>query len=272
MPNTEDTGVPLQPDGAWDTPWQTIAALFTGEFAVPALIAVGRHIVHGAIAMFKRSTDERCRNTVLLVGLGRSGKTQLIQTLVGKNNSPPQRTIDFTITPKEEILHGTIYHFNFIDYKGQDFGQLIRHLRTEYPQIGEINSLIMMVDLFPCVKDEDHNARFDQYSKDRIREHLKQWNTMALDAVMGLLTRGFVRYVCLFINKIDKLEGALVGDDFCVIKKEYQSLIDDLEHRVGDIADFEAVVGSAQIGHGVFGPHGIRSKLMLHCRREGLRP
>jgi GTPase SAR1 family protein len=260
MPNTEDTGLSLLPESAWDTPWQTTVALFTGELVVPALIAVGKHVVRGAVAMFKRSTDQS-RNTVLLVGLGRSGKTQLIQTLVGSNTGPPQRTLHFTVTAKEEILNGTSSHFHFIDYKGQDFGQLIRHLMREYPQIGEIHSLIMMVDLFPCVDGENPNAKFEQYSKERIKEHLSQWNTTSLDAVMGLLTKGSVRYVCLFVNKIDKLKGALAADDFGHIKNEYQSLIDDLERRVSDIAHFEVVVGSAQTGLGVFGPEGIRSKL-----------
>jgi hypothetical protein len=270
MANTEDTGVSLQPQSAWDTLWQMIVTFLGGPVA--GLIVNVVKVIFYSTRIFKRPRDERLRNTVLLVGLGLSGKTQLIQTLVGRNTGPPQRTLHFTVTSKEEIIDGTAYHFNFVDYRGQDFGQLIRHLMREYSQIGEIHSLIMVVDLFPCVEGEDPNAKWEQYSRDRIREHLSQWNTMSLDAAMGLVTRSSVRYVCLFINKIDKLNGTLVADDFKFIKSEYQSLIDDLERRVDGIADFEVVVGSAQHGFGIFGPHGIRSKLVLHCHRGEVVP
>ena len=112
--------------------------------------------------------------------------------------------------------------------------------------------------------DEDEMAKtFDRIDQERIDYHLREWNTTALDAVFGLLTVpkqptrdsdvGSLKYICLFVNKIDKWTG---GINERVVKDLFSPLIKDLRNRAKGHARFDVIIGSALRGTAVLGMNG----------------
>ena len=45
------------------------------------------------------------------------------------------------------------------------------------------------------------------FSQKRVEDNLKEWNSQSIQAVLGLFTRPHLKYICLFINKVDLLIG-----------------------------------------------------------------
>ncbi len=197
------------------------------------------------------------------MGWGRSGKSSLIESLT-KSLAPkdPELTNQFEIKSCKKEEEGQLpVYFHFTDYRGQNFTQLVSHFIREQLapnsllRYGDINSLIVVVDLFSANDEEDSaGQRFEALDEERIKVHLQEWNTTALDAVFGLLTRDSLNYVCLFINKIDKWAGPINAE--AIAKTHYSRLIKDLRDRARGIAQFDVVVGSALRGLGIVGTNG----------------
>lgn len=119
---------------------------------------------------------------------------------------------------------------------------------------GFINSLILVVDLFPPPEriDDPPLEPRDHVDEGRIELHCSQWNDTALDAVFGLLTSGSLKYVCLFVNKSD----LLIKFNTDPVKKDIESRFDSLRSRLEQRAihagaDFALVLGSARESTGV---------------------
>jgi len=215
----------------------------------------------------KRVRPGQRKNTVLVVGLGRTGKSELIAAITENVVKAKDLTTKFSITSCSKRDDSSLIHYHFTDYRGQSFSQLIsnfvkeqfhRHTIVRY---GDINTLILVVDIFPFKEDEPPKKTYPDYSTERITEHLQEWNHTALDAVMGLLTQDQLNYVCLYINKVDKWAGSGSADSEEVLRKEFASLIEDLTTRVSDFAQFDVIAGSALRGTGISGRDGLQSQL-----------
>lgn len=213
------------------------------------------------------------KNTTLIVGLGRVGKTQLIKTIT-ENNIDGQKIYDITNNFRitEHVKHNNgkdkIVHF-YTDYRGQNFSQLIssfieEQLKPNTPlRYGDINTLLLITDLFPQEEGgrEELNKKYPTYNKERVEAHINTWNSVALDAVFGLLTRQSLKSVFLFVNKVDKLES-YTDEIEKEITKHFKPLIDDLEIRAENSnATFEFIIGSAVSGMKIIGPKSLTAHL-----------
>lgn len=221
------------------------------------------------------------KNTVLQIGVGRSGKTELVRTLsdpLGQGRAELTNNFDihsFSAVDKDNIT----INYDITDYRGQDFAQLISNFIQEQLRpktklrYGDINSLILMVDLF-CYNEEDPVEKsFDDLDNERINEQIQEWNRTALDAVFGLLTKDSLNYVCLFINKIDKWATSLNDCEKAeAAKSAFFPLIEDLNKRTTNTnshtpkenVTFEVIVGSSIFGKGVVGDSGLLPSLAKH--------
>ena len=209
------------------------------------------------------------KNTIILIGLGRTGKTELVRDLSepSSNNRNSEITNNFSIYSFSRINDSKIkYHFDITDYRGQNFSQLISSFINEQLKrktklrYDDINSLILIVDLFRY--EENWEFEHPNLDKDRIKENKIQWNLTSLDGVFGLLTEDKLKYVCLFINKVDKWQTSLTEQEKeNRIKEHYKELIDNLEERSilknesGEfqrkLFKFQVIIGSVMKGTGV---------------------
>jgi hypothetical protein len=65
------------------------------------------------------------------------------------------------------------------------------------------------------------------FSQKRVEDNLREWNIQSIQAILGMFTRPQLKYICLFVNKID----LLVGYDEAMeneIKKAYLPLLREL--------------------------------------------
>ena len=222
------------------------------------------------------------KNTVLVVGLGRSGKSCLIEVMTDKlGKKKPKLTNKFSIHSCSWVDENKRpAYFHFTDYRGQDFSQFISNfVKQQFEpktllRYGDINSLVIVVDVFDYNENVGDRVMQEQVDYPRIQMHLGQWNSTALDAIFGLLTEPQLNYVCLFINKIDKLRG---GDDLVVrqrVKNYFAPLIEDLGKRVRNGIQLDILIGSALGGDGVLGKNGslldTEGTLMHQLYRHGV--
>lgn len=215
------------------------------------------------------------RNTILLIALGGTGKTALIKSLFqNPEANPEQDTLAFDIycanraSNKEGNTETkyTKYWFRIADYKGQNVGDLIRAFieqqQEPYPLLayGYVDSLIIMVDLISPKPDKDSPEIIptSNYDSERINYHLEQWNDTAINAIFGLMTSE-LKYVCLFINKIDLMSDRSTSADE-KYKNAFKELSERIRKRCGK-ARFEVLLGSATKGTHV---PLLESRLMKH--------
>ena len=215
------------------------------------------------------------RNTILLVGIGGVGKTSLINRLLEcKTANPNEQTASFKIywqrvcnsdeaKPSSNNLHhqenSPGFWYYICDYCGQNIGSLFRAFieqqKREYSPIayGYINSLVLMVDLFPPPPEKDQKLKSGIYKAkaERIITHKNEWNNTAIDAVFGLLTQE-LKYVCLFINKIDLMEKRS-EEAVKVYESAFATIINAIKIRQKqNYFKFDIIVGSAYCGTGVY--------------------
>jgi len=210
------------------------------------------------------------KNTIMIVGLKSSGKTTTINMLSRQMNiSNVEETKDFSILHSKTDGTDGKYQIFISDYRGDDIGNLIRSFIIQQLQLntpmrfGNIDSLVFVVDLFPPINNDCNEVKINKgsmnnFCKDRIQEHIEQWNKTALDAVFGMNETSSLKYICLFINKLD-----LISDHSQKMREritdEYRVLIDSLRKRqfycdengtLHQYADFRLIIGSALEGDG----------------------
>ena len=200
--------------------------------------------------------------------MGRVGKTQLISCLMQHSPKEFEVTEDFRIykrTVRYDDDQDIIYYIN--DYRGQNFGHLISSfIREQFKphtilRYGDINSLILIVDILPELSQENQNVSFASVDHTRIKDQIELWNVFVLDAIFALFTKDTLKYVCLFINKIDKLEVVKEED----IKNLFTPLSTELEKRTKKSgAAFEVITGSAYKGTNITGIDSLSSHLNKH--------
>lgn len=229
------------------------------------------------------------KNTILMLGLGRTGKSSIVNALAGREitgtedetekfeiwqyyQRHPRQLLGVGIQNRklEEISEKPI-NFYIPDYRGQNLSKLIRGFLAEQTKpetplrYGDINTLLLVVDIAP-EKQRRNGSRYhdnvDGPDPDRVEAHLRQWSTTALDAVFGLLTEEEFQSIILLINKYDLLTNSCSHDENkSVINECFSSLIDDLKRRgkgENSIASFHIVHASATAGTGIVGTEGLQ--------------
>jgi GTPase SAR1 family protein len=195
------------------------------------------------------------RNSILFVGIGGLGKTSLIKALTHDSAAEPDTIGPFKIYKYAQELENEpsgIKRTNlyFADYRWQNLTYLIGGFLLEQKQpycplrYGFLNSLIMVVDVTDPTKHPDENfPKAQNFSQKRVEDNLNEWNSQSIQAILGLFTRPQLKYICLFINKIDLLFGydeAMEND----IKEAYLPLLRQL-HEASEGVRFECKLGPA---------------------------
>lgn len=215
-------------------------------------------------------------NSIMVVGIGGVGKTTLIKNVLGNYNIKTVRTDTYKIyssaveiPANQPATRSKLY---MSDYVGQNLGNLISSFieqqRLPYSPMryGYVQSLIIVVDLFEVQENADlsqQNERFDTFHQPRIDKNLDMWNDQALDAVMGLLPG--LDYLCLFINKSDKLR-IYDNDVIAQIHKAYAPLRERLNSR-NDGLTIKTIIGSAAFLNNI---NELQQDLIHHSTKVAL--
>jgi hypothetical protein len=203
--------------------------------------------------------DKVKRNSIVILGLGGCGKTTLISHLSKDPTAAPDiSTRDYCRFSWRDRNSGTESdHVYYVaDHQGQNIGTLIKGLIEEQKKPyspmtwGAINSLIFIVDVAKAPGRGNKRATELQQEvreslRDRIQENVKQWSPTALDMIFGFTTQDSLKYVCLFVNKMD----LLLPEEKEEAEKLYQGLIEDLDVRCPGLA-LEIIFGSVLSGDG----------------------
>jgi len=171
-----------------------------------------------------------------------------------------------------------IFRFTFFDYRGQNSGTLARGVKdNSHSDTKELNSIVFVVDLMPPERKyrEDNSKALDLHVKTRLRAHVDEWSSPTLDTIFGFFDQEELRYVCLYINTVDKIRdnAAHIKSD---IKEELAPMIARLRKRCGykddgdtlgeGFAKFDILFGSARSGLSVL---KLKSELMKHSVISG---
>lgn len=207
-----------------------------------------------ALHLPPRIRVDETRNSILLVGIGGVGKTSLIKALTHDLMAEPDTAGPFKIYKHVEKLGNEpsgVKRTNlyFADYRGQNLTNLIGGFLDQQKQpycplrYGFLNSLVMVVDVTDPPTYPGVIPKAKHFSKKRVEDNLREWNIQSIQAILGLFTRPQLKYICLFVNKIDLLSGydeAMENE----IKKAYLPLLREL-NEASDSVRIECMLGSA---------------------------
>jgi hypothetical protein len=87
----------------------------------------------------------------------------------------------------------------------------------------------------------------ETFDAEHVHEQIGEWSQTAIDCIFGLFTKESLRYVCLFVNKYDRL----LDTEAC--RSSVRHAFSELEARIqrnSGSANFEVIVGSAKRGDG----------------------
>jgi GTPase SAR1 family protein len=202
------------------------------------------------------SANER-RNAIIIVGIGGTGKTTLINRLFDENSANPRIATDcyklYTVNQNGQNIK---YNYYVSDCSGQNIGTLISGLMLEQKQLnspmtfGAINSVIIVVDVAeaPGVLQSFTSEQVINNFQERVQQHLTEWSNTALDSIFGLTgsSANGLKYICLFINKTDLLNGSRQEIED-MVTQAYRPLIDRVS-KISRGVIFECLIGSIQDG------------------------
>ncbi len=169
------------------------------------------------------ASPPECR--ILLIGLGRSGKTSIIRQVLTGSNRREASTTDFAMYRARRVsdLDGAPFDLVLADYQGQKFSQLVidRPQRFFGPRgAREINALIFVVDLFRELRDangdavsdyvllEHYSQNTDAQIRERVDEQCRYINEFALEVILETtFSRKSMCSIFLVVNKIDLLRA-----------------------------------------------------------------
>jgi hypothetical protein len=215
-----------------------------------------KDVERGIVEPVRIEASEK-RNSIVLLGVGGSGKTSLIKNIFHQKKATPERKTDeYTIFASSHAVDGQKYNFFVSDYVGQNLGNLvgsfIEQQKISYSEMtyGYINSLVLIVDLFPPKAnptDPEPQTEMEP-NRDRVDYNLWQWNETAIDGVFGMLTVPELSYICLFINKYDLIREHS-AESKRKIEKLYEKLFNYVCTKVAGLGvDCEMMIGSAGSG------------------------
>ncbi len=265
---------PETDEGLWSWIWDGIqSAVKHAELkeAILSIAGVGAVAVAAIIRRKAKKLEGRLRGRfdlpmhcnrygidVIFLGIGGSGKTQLVRSLTcSKLADPRAKTDKFSI--HSLVLqcdsHATscIYHLDFWDYMGQFVGTLTSQLAKAgaHPQKTNYSlAIILVVDGIPPPEPANNPELVSSVDVARIQEHAAAWCTNALAAIKGLLNGKTPRLVGVFLNKSDLLRAT--GDSYKVNRAQLDVLVNTLASRLGQVFAGSAVCkwyGSAMTGH-----------------------
>ncbi len=246
-------------------PLSALVAAIVGIFIVPVLQNIAHRSRINKIFSGVRIERGHKKNSIMMLGLGGSGKTTLSRRICGDmNKAASEETKTFKLFEGKATNGSQVYDFYISDYEGQNVGTLItgfiqQQLQERSPfRFGDVNSLILVVDVVGHKAELDdvppsEHPSIKEIDGDRVQESVLQWNRTALDAIFGMHTVGSLRYVCLYVNKRDRLANWNNATEQ-KIRKSFNDLAEDLRRRCFTIdeqgienqyAVFDFMIGSA---------------------------
>jgi 50S ribosome-binding GTPase len=260
----QEPQIPTKSGG--DTPWSIltlILATATGGVALATAIVSYRttkikgDLENRLFSPEKKFANEK-RNAIVVVGIGGSGKTTLINRLFKENGANPTiATSSYQLFSIEEKVQGIKYNYYIADCSGQNIRTLVSGLMVEQKQLnspmtyGAVNSVVIVVDIAkaPKLAQSIDLSEVERNFDARVQQHLTEWSNTALDSIFGLTgsSANGLKYVCLFINKTDLLKLSSEEIDKKVTDA-YRPLID----RISEISRgvcFKFLIGSIEQGY-----------------------
>jgi GTPase SAR1 family protein len=202
-------------------------------------------------------------NRVLLVGLSGTGKTTLIRKLLSNKSANPRVTTADLFT--YSLVHETIYRsdtsdlsvsyvcrMDIDDYRGQYLSQILNEWKDDFRPVGTFacSSVIFIADLFEPLNNPDAvTPHRDKWSAARVRENLAQWSESLVRAIIEKADSGNLKYVCLFVNKMDLLRR-FDSEIEKQVEYQYRRMRASILKSLAGV-EFDLIVGSAEKGIGV---------------------
>ena len=248
-------------------------SVYLQGFGLNMSVASLSKIVKKMMPSFEKasSVEYTYKNEVLVLGLGRTGKTSLIHWITnsrGTNHAPTTSTIQIHDNLIQGI-NGEIHRVFVLDYEGQDLGLLTSALNKMYadenclPQHGSIDSMILVVDLFEDVLGGREVKTYKDINEDRVKEHIVEWSKNTINGMSGFIDDVNLKYVCLFINKLDLWELRGQINSIELLREKFHPIINTFEKRLVDQrVVFNVIAGSAHTGENILSSDGILQKML----------
>jgi len=255
---------------------QNLADILAIVFAVSTIVVTGmaRFFKNQAAKLKIRLADpyiehapryETTGLSIMLVGIGGSGKTSLVRALSASDHAKPDvatahsRTYSLAneVTVNQEAQSSRrLVRFYITDHVGQDFKTILESDFYRDAKISKLKKcLVLVVDLFTPTGETDAERAHQDFDGDRIKDNLEAYP----DEMIQLLTSSLRPddEIVLFINKIDQLRTL----ERQMLKKatdQYKPLTAKLKGIKG--TKFSLLVGSAANGLNVCGTEANGSK------------
>ena len=214
----------------------------------------------------KAKNPDKKINSVMVLGIGGVGKTSLIKSLSNSLVANPKiQTNRYSIYEFKETSNNNSndkkapqeYEIFLSDYAGEKLEDLVRGFIEQQiipyspMRYNSVNTLILVVDLFSPPQLPDEQVTQKKYPDEaRIKQNTDYWDEKTLSVIFGMLTSS-LKYLCLFINKIDLLDKEEINEDEILeIKKKFDPLFRRLSLRSSGIY-LTRIVGSASTGENI---------------------
>jgi hypothetical protein len=202
------------------------------------------------------------RCSVVLLGIGDSGKSEFIKRLTGnvvdapavKTTGVREWNVDIPFVesrPGDNQLalsrHVTCY---ITDYMGQNLGSLVHYFMMEQKArlskmaFGHINVLCILVDLAEGDPAGGNGNNDKIPDSTRTESQTSEWNGQTLAAVWGLVAGPKFKHVIIFLNKCDAIPSRPVKFDE-IAAKPYATLIKRVREDFPD-QQLHVIAGSAK--------------------------
>lgn len=138
------------------------------------------------------------------------------------------------------------------DYRGQETSQILGSWNPTPPESASFSctSIIFMVDLFkePPYAGEGQRPKVN-WEDSRVKQHVKQWPDSLVRSIVAMARGGNLKYICLFVNKIDLLRVFPDDKQREILTQFYE--IDEALRSVSAGTLYERKIGSADKHIGV---------------------
>lgn len=206
---------------------------------------LGKRLAGPRFSLPEKAKEKYVR--VAIAGLGGTGKTSLIRHISGCRSADPRMKTGFarTYSIVREVAYEEkteVYRIDLEDYRGQNVSELLTNIQSSDGKRFPVTAIVMLVDLFETdpehyLPNPDNGILWDEA---RVNKHLREWSDQLIGAL--LTATPDVKYICLFINKVD-LVNAPMGSQDREIKKLFSAIISSFKSRGSDKL-IKVIVGS----------------------------